>query len=223
MRVIDRLERDDEAVKAYRPRVTDPGNRVPDIVFVGGAPGVGKTSVARPLAARLGMDVTQVDDFYIVLERMTDPARYPAVHEWRLHPDRVLALDDAQMIEHTRSVSEVIAEAIAPVIADRLDSGVRSMFEGDFIQPSFAASADFDGVAADGRVRSVFLHDIEERLAANIAGREGEHQPRRARISWNYSEWLRAECDRYRLPAIPAYPWETAVDRALAAVSPSSA
>jgi 2-phosphoglycerate kinase len=199
--------------------VTDSGDGVLDIVFVGGAPGVGKTSVARPLAARLGMDLTQVDDFYIVLERMTDPARYPAVHEWRLHPDRVLALDDAHMIEHTRSVSEVIGEAITPVIADRLEYGVRCVFEGDFIQPSFAASPAFDGVAADGRVRSVFLHDTEERLAANIAAREGEEQRRRARISWNYSEWIRAECDRYGLPAIPAHPWDTAVDRALAAVS----
>jgi 2-phosphoglycerate kinase len=199
-------------------RVTDPGEGVPDIVFVGGAPGVGKTSVARPLAARLGMDLTQVDDLYIVLERMTDPERYPAVHEWRLHPDRVLALDDAGMIEHTRSVSEVIAEAIAPVVADRLDNGVRSVFEGDFIQPSFAASSAFDGVAAEGRVRSVFIHDTEDQLAANIAAREGEEQPRRARISWNYGEWLRAECDRYGLYAIPARPWETAVDRALGAV-----
>jgi 2-phosphoglycerate kinase len=201
--------------------MTGPRSRVPDIVFVGGAPGVGKTSVARPLAARLGMDLTFVDDFHMVLERMTDPERYPPVHAWRLHPERVLSLDDAQMIEHTRSVSEVVAEAIAPVIADRLDGGVRTVFEGDFIQPSFAASSAFDGVPADGRVRSVFLHDSEDQLAANIAAREGEQQPRRARISWSYGEWLRAECDRYGLPAIPARPWETAVDRALAAVSRS--
>jgi hypothetical protein len=123
------------------------------------------------------------------------------------------------MIEHTRSVSEVIAEAVAPLIADRLEEGVRSVFEGDFIQPSFAASSAFDGIAADGRVRSVFLLEAEEQLAANIAGREGEEQPRRARISWNYGEWIRAECDRYGLPAIPASPRETAVDRALTAVS----
>jgi 2-phosphoglycerate kinase len=60
---------------------------VPDVVFVGGAPGVGKTNVARPIAAHLGMNLTHVDDVYLVLERMTDPERFPAVHEWRLHPE----------------------------------------------------------------------------------------------------------------------------------------
>jgi hypothetical protein len=164
------------------------------------------------------MDLTYVDDFYIVLEQMTDPERYPSIHEWRLHPERVLALDDASMLEHTRSVSAIVARAIAPVIADRLESGVRSVFEGDFVQPAFAASRDFNGVAADGRVRSVFLHDTLHGFAANIASREGEEQPRRAEISWSYSEWLRAECGEYGLAAISSRPWDTAVDRALAAI-----
>src|SRR4051794_33884931 len=159
-----------------------------DIVFVGGAPGVGKTSVARPLASRLGMDLTHVDDFYMVLERMTDPERHPPIHEWRLHPDRVLALDDAGMIEHTRSVSAIVADAMVPVIADRLESGFGSVFEGDFVQPAFAASRTFGGIASGDRVRSVFLHDTLDGFAANIAAREGEEQPRRAKISWSYSE-----------------------------------
>jgi 2-phosphoglycerate kinase len=192
---------------------------LPDIVFVGGAPGVGKTSVARPLAARLDMDLTHVDDFQIVLERMTDADRYPTIHEWRLHPERVLALDDEGMIEHTCSVAAIVAEAMAPVIADRLDYGTRSVFEGDFVQPAFAASTAFDGVAADGRVRSVFLLDTLDGIAANIEAREGEAQPRRAEISWNYSGWLRAECEKHGLPAISARPWDTAVDRAFAAIT----
>ena len=192
---------------------------LPDFVFVGGAPGVGKTSVARQLASRLGMELTHVDDFYTVLERMTDPERYPPVHEWRLHPEVVLALDEAGMIEHTRSVSAIVAEAITPLIADRLENGIRSVFEGDFVQPAFAASRTFDSIAADGRVRSVFLYDTVAGFGANIAAREGEEQPRRAEISWSYSEWLRAECGKYGLPAISSRPWDTAVARALAAIT----
>jgi 2-phosphoglycerate kinase len=94
---------------------------VPDLVFVGGAPGVGKSTVARAIAGRLDMDVMHVDDIHIALERMTDPDRFPPLHEWRLHPERVLALDAADMLEHTRSVSAIVAEALTPVVADRLE------------------------------------------------------------------------------------------------------
>ena len=87
------------------------------------------------------------------------------------------------------------------------------------MQPAFAASRDFDGVAAEGRVRSVFLHDTVDGFAANIAAREGEEQPRRAQISWSYSEWLRAECEDYGLPTIHARPWAGPLDRALAAIT----
>jgi 2-phosphoglycerate kinase len=195
---------------------------VPDVVFVGGAPGVGKTNVARPIAAHLGMNLTHVDDVYLVLERMTDSERFPAIHEWRLHPERVLALDAGGMLEHTSEVSAIVAQAITPVIADRLESGIGSVFEGDFIQPAFATSETFDGVSAIGRVRSVFVYETLEQFAINIVAREGEDQPRRARISWNYSEWLRSECKRLGVPSIPARPWETAVERALDAIGAAS-
>lgn len=191
---------------------------MPDVVFVGGAPGVGKTNVAHPVAAALGMTLTYVDDIYLVLERMTDPERFPQIHEWRLHPERVLALDAAGMLEHTKQVSAIVAQAMTPVIAERLESGIRSVFEGDFIQPAFANSETFDGVPAAGRVRSVFVYDTLEQFASNIAAREGEEQPRRAQISWDYSEWLRAECERLGVPSISARPWETAVERALRAI-----
>jgi 2-phosphoglycerate kinase len=191
---------------------------VPGVVFIGGAPGVGKTNVARPIAAHWDMNLLHVDDVYTVLERMTDPDQYAAIHEWRLHPERVLALDAGGMLEHTSEVSAIIAEAIRPVIADRLESGIRTLFEGDFIQPAFAASETFDGVTVGDRVRSVFLYDTLEQFEKNIAAREGEDQPQRAQISWHYSEWLRSECKRLRVASISARPWETAVERALDAI-----
>ena len=209
---------------AYAFRMTSASGAIgiPDVVFVGGAPGVGKSNVARPIADRLGMSLTLVDDVYLVLERMTDPERFPAIHEWRLHPERVLGLDAAGMLEHTKEVSTIVAQAIAPVIADRLESGIRTLFEGDFIQPAFATSKTFDGVPAAGRVRSVFVYDTLEQFALNIAAREGEDQPRRAEISWNYSEWLRTECERLGVPSISARPWQTSVERGLDALGAGS-
>ena len=209
---------------AYAPPMTLAHGAVglPDVVFVGGAPGVGKTNVARPIAAHLGMNLMQVDDVYLVLERMTDPERFPAIHEWRLHPERVLALDAAGMLEHTREVSAIVPQAITPVIADRLESGIRCVFEGDFIQPAFATSETFDGVPVADRVRRVFVYDTLEQFTVNVAVREGEDDPGRARISWDYSEWLRSECERLDVPSIPARPWETAVERALDAIGAAS-
>jgi 2-phosphoglycerate kinase len=194
-----------------------PGGR-PIVLFVGGPPGVGKTTLARGLAGALDMELAHVDDIQVVLERMTDPDRFPAIHEWRLHPDRVLARDEAEMIEHTREVTAVVEQALAPLVADRLESGIATVFEGDFVQPSFAVAERFDGSPASGRVRSVFLHDTLERLAANIRSREGEDQPRRAEFSWSYGEWLRAECTRIGAPSLSASPWDSVVDRARAAM-----
>jgi 2-phosphoglycerate kinase len=190
-----------------------------DVLLLGGPSGVGKSSIAGELASCLGMGLTPLDDIQIVLERMTDPQRFPVLHEWRLHADRVLALDEEGMLLHTREYAGVMAQALTPVIAEHLSSSTPVLFEGDFILPSFAASPAFEDVPAAGRVRAIFLFESEEQLVKNFRMREGEDQPRRAQISWNYGRWLRDECGRLGVPAIDARPWETLVDRALAAVS----
>ncbi|HWC31912.1 MAG TPA: hypothetical protein VG709_02155 [Actinomycetota bacterium] len=190
------------------------------VLLVGGASGVGKSAVSYRLAAELGVNLTAVDDVQNILERMTDPDRYPVVHLWRLHPERLLALEEAGMLAHTLEYAAVVAEALEPVIASHLQSGVPLMLEGDFILPSLAIREAYDGVPADGRVRALFLYEEEEaQIARNFAAREGEEQPFRARACWRYSEWLRDECRRLGVTAIPARPWETVLDRALGAVS----
>jgi 2-phosphoglycerate kinase len=189
------------------------------VLLIGGASGVGKTAVGRPLARRFGVDVTAVDDIQTALERMTTPEQYPEIHRWRLHPDEVLALDDAGMLRHTLGCAAVVCEALEPVIADHLDSSVPVVFDGDFLLPELAAKASYDGVAAEGRVRSVFLHEDEDQLGRNFLAREGEEQTRRARSSWRYGQHLLAECARLGIPAIPARPWSTAVDRAIDAIA----
>jgi 2-phosphoglycerate kinase len=188
-------------------------------LLLGGASGVGKSQISRPLARHFDAEVTAVDDIYVALERMTTPEQYPEVHRWRLHPEEVLRFDDEQMLRHTLGCAAVVTEALEPVVADHLESSDAAVFDGDFLLPSFAAKTSFDDVSADGRVRALFLLEDEEQLGQNFLSREGQEQAKRARASWRYSEHLREECARLGVPAIAARPWETVLERAIAAVS----
>ena len=192
----------------------------PTVLLLGGASGVGKSQIASGVAARFGAGVVAVADFQVVLERMTSPEQYPELHRWRLHPEEVLALDDAGMLAHTRAYAEVMANALEVVIRNHLESGPPIVLEGDFILPSLVTRPAYDGVEANGRVRGVFLvEEDEDQLARNFLAREGEEQPPRARASWCYSEWLREECDRIGVPTIASRPWTTTLERGIVAVS----
>jgi hypothetical protein len=57
------------------------------VLLLGGASGTGKTRLSYRLARALEIGITEVDDFQVVLERMTTPEQLPALHFWRTHPD----------------------------------------------------------------------------------------------------------------------------------------
>ena len=190
------------------------------VLLLGGASGVGKTKVSYRLAHHFGVGLTETDDFQVVLERVTTPDQYPVVHMWRLQPEKVLALDDAGMLEHFRDYCAVMAHVLEPVIANHIEENTPVVLEGGFILPSLASLRTYGDVDAGGHVRALFIYeDDETQLARNFRAREGEEQPRRASISLNQSEWLRAECERLGVPAVPARPWDTVLERAISAVS----
>lgn len=192
------------------------------VLLFGGASGVGKTSVSYRLAHTFRVGLTEVDDFQIVLERMTTPEQQPALHYWSLHAAEVLRMDDAQMLSHTLSVAEAMSGAIELVIGNHLASHAPVVLDGDFLLPLLAVRPAYDGTPADGRVRAVFLYEHDEQqILRNYHARDGEEQPRRARASWYYSEWLRREADRLGLPAVPARPWDTVLERVIAALLPA--
>lgn len=188
-----------------------------DILLIGGASGVGKTNVSYRLARHFGVGITEIDDFQVVLERMTTPEQYPDVHLFRTTPEAFHRMDEAGKLAHAIAYATVMAEALEYVIANHLDGGPPIVLEGDFLLPSLAARASFDGIAADGRVRALFVVERdEERIGRNYAAREGDAQPVRARASWRYGEWLRQEAERLGVPTLEARPWETGFARALA-------
>ncbi len=191
------------------------GQRPWQVLLLGGASGVGKTSVSYRLAHRYGVGLTEVDDFQAILERMTTPDQYPELHFFRARFDEWRRMDEEQRLAHAIRYAEVMAGALELVIANHLD-GSPIILEGDFLLPSLAVRPAYDGVPAAGRVRGLFLYEDEEQIGRNYLAREGRPQAGRARASWRYSEWLRCEAERLGVLTIAARPWDTVLERACA-------
>lgn len=189
------------------------------VLLIGGASGVGKTQVSYRLAHYFGVGITEIDDFQVVLERMTTPEQLPVVHLFRTDPDAFFRLDEEGKLDVAIRYATVMAEPLESVIANRLDGGSPIVLEGDFLLPALAKRERYDGIPAGGRVRALILYEAEEeQIARNYLAREGEPQPGRARASWRHSEWLRQEAERLGVPTLAARPWETVFERALASL-----
>ena len=195
-------------------------NRDWQVLLLGGASGVGKTSVSYRLARHFGAGLTEVDDFQVILEKMTTPEQMPLLHFWRTHKDEFSHWTEEKRLAHfIRVCAEVFGPALEAVIANHLESKTPVVLEGDFILPALAKLPKYDNIVSSGQVKALFIYeDNETRIARNYATREGREQTGRARSSWLFSEWLRQECARLKIPAIPARPWATVFERALAAI-----
>jgi 2-phosphoglycerate kinase len=192
------------------------------VVLLGGASGVGKTSVSYRLAQHFGVGLTEVDDFQVVLEGMTTPQQYPVLHYWRTHFEEAIRMTEDEQVAFFIRFARIMARALTLVIANHIESRAPVVLEGDFILPSLAIQTTYGDVPADGHVRAVFLYERdEEQISRNYLLRDGEEQPLRARVSWLVSEWLRGEAERLGVPAVPARPWETVLQRTIQAVEQS--
>ena len=190
------------------------------VLLLGGASGTGKTSLSYRLARELGFGITEVDDFQVVLERMTTPEQQPALHFWGTHPDPA-SLSAEEIHEQGLDILQVMMPALEAVVENHLEEGTPIVLEGDFIHPALAASDAFGEQPNAGRVRAVFLYELDEgQVVENFLAREPATGPQttRARVSVLRAEWIRETCETLGVPALPARPWETLFDRVLDAV-----
>jgi 2-phosphoglycerate kinase len=200
-------------------RITPP--RQWQVLVLGGASGTGKTAVSYRLAQYFGVGITEIDDFQVLLERMTTPEQLPALHFWRTHPAPE-QLSATEIMEQGLEIGQVMAPGLEAVIANHLEEQTPVVLEGDFVHPALAAQTSFAGIPNDRQVRAVFLYEPDEQqLLANFLQREPESGPQvvRARVSWLYGQWLKQEAERCGLPALPARPWDTLFERIIAAIS----
>ena len=104
------------------------------VLLLGGPSGVGKTSVSYRLASHFGIGITEVDDFQVILERMTTPTEQPVLHYWRTHPEAG-NLSAEEIVKQTIAVGQVMASALEAVITNHIESRTPLVLDGDFILP----------------------------------------------------------------------------------------
>ena len=127
------------------------------------------------------MGITEVDDFQVVLERMTTPEQQPALHFWRTHPDPG-SLSAEEIQEQGLDILQVMMPALEAVIENHLEEGTPILLEGDFIHPALAAQDAFGEQPNGGRVRGIFLYEADEdQVVRNFLGREPATGPQRTR------------------------------------------
>jgi hypothetical protein len=98
------------------------------------------------------------------------------------------------------------------------------ILEGDGLTPAVAAEQMYADAEARGHVRAVFLHEEDEELlfqamlgrGRGFQQRSYPEQRKQVQASRLYGQWLREESERYRIPALPAQPRETLMQRVLA-------
>jgi 2-phosphoglycerate kinase len=185
-----------------------------DVLYVAGPSGVGKTMVSYPLACHYGTALTELDDLYITAEQLTTPDTHPLLHYWQTHPDAVHMSAEEILVLHL-SVCRVMTPAIQAVIANHIETRTPVVLDGDYLLPEMVVGLDA------ARVKGVFLYEPDEaQIVQNYALREPDEgeQTGRARVSCLFGEWLRDECQRLGLIALPARPWATVQTRILDAV-----
>lgn len=191
---------------------SDPVNRNQNwwVLLIGGPSGVGKTTVAAQVAEHLGVPWLMVDDLRLALMRSGVPI--PDIPEIKPF--------DAQ--GSLIAIGEAVAPAIEVVIENHVDQHYSVIIEGDGILPSLFDRPSVRARASNGRVRAVYLHEPDpEALLANLIARRTdnwrENLQAYAHRSAAYGEWLTKEAEKRGIPIVAARPWDTLVDRILAA------
>ena len=190
-----------------------------DVLLIGGASGVGKTSVSYRIAHHFRVGITEIDDFQVLLERMTTPSQYPALHFWPTHPAPE-TLEPEEVFRRILGIGSELEPGIAAVVKDHLVAHTPVVLEGDFLHPAFLARLQRD--ASGSRVRAIVIDEGDEaQILENFLRREPDagRQEKRARVSWLYASWLRDEANRAGVTVVTSRPWSTTLERVLEALA----
>ena len=197
---------------------------VPLVILIGGATGVGKSTIATQLAARLGIvRVVATDAIREDMRSMLSPELMPTLHTSSFQADTALREPPTKsadaLILGFREQTAAVSVGINALIERAATEGTSIIIEGAHVVPGF-----FDIASYGDRIVAVsFLIGVEdeERHLTHFAAREDAVAARPARRYADGFEkirklqrWVKSQALSHGVPLIPNYSF----DQSLAAV-----
>jgi len=178
------------------------------VLFIGGASGTGKSSIAYELAKYYNVNVIEADDVYGAVEAMTTIESHPAIHYWSTGLNW-LDIGVNENVKWLINVSYEIIPALKAIADRHIEDNLPTIIEGDFIHPELVRAFNIP------EVKGFFVKEQDEnQILQNYLAREGgELQHYRAKISIAYDEWLSSFCEKSEIKLIDSRPWDTVVKR----------
>jgi 2-phosphoglycerate kinase len=188
---------------------------VPLVLLVGGATGVGKSTVASLVANRLGITrIIPTDAVREVMRSMLTADLFPALHASLFDVGRLvrtpLPPDADPVIIGFREQTAAVAVGIEALIQRAVDEGTDLIVEGAHVAPGFLDLCRFEGQAVT--VQFVITVDDEEAHRSHFVLRARDARRRRPERYLEHFEQIRkiqrhvrALAEQHAVPTIPSY------------------
>jgi 2-phosphoglycerate kinase len=194
---------------------------VPLVILIGGATGVGKSTIATQLAARLGIvRVVATDAIREVMRAMLSEQLLPTLHVSSFQADEALREPPTRSADAViigfREQTAAVCVGVNALIERAADEGTSIVIEGAHIVPGF-----FDVETHADRILAVpFIVgvDDEERHRSHFAAREGAVAARPAqRYEVGFENirklqrWVKSQALSHGVPVIPNYSFDQSI------------
>lgn len=180
------------------------------VLFIGGASGTGKSSIAYEIAKFYGVNVLEVDDIHLSVEKVTTKENFPAIHYWSSGANwEDIGVDGN--VNWLIDVSKELIPVLTELVNRHIEDKIPVIIEGDFIYPEFTMSFE------SPEVKSIFVNepDIDQIMQNYLSREDGDIQHYRAQISIAYGKWITDKCNQNGIKVIESRPWNTALVRAI--------
>lgn len=192
-------------------------NREWTVLLIGGSSGTGKSILARSLALRYKIPLTEVDDIRIALQAAIESTSRPNLFTFLNTHNYLEKYSPKQFVKKLVDVGKEVWKPLNTLIDKHIACNEPVIFEGDGIIPDLLVQRD------QNKIEAVFLYDDIDNLTArttqrNRGGNNPELIAKEAKLSYALGQELKRQAEANGYKTLSASPSDTLLDRFIKAI-----